>query len=79
MQQALYSRYDIAKKEKSKRVWHPFLSICFECAKKGGLEKEYNESDLRSFANENYGCEICGNNSGLSEVRVSYEVFKRLK
>jgi hypothetical protein len=75
-----YSRYDIAKNQLPKKKWWPLWLICYDCAKRVGITRSYESSNLRTLYDPDYpGCEACGKKDGLAEVRVSYEVCQKLR
>jgi hypothetical protein len=76
----LYNRYDIATKRQPKKEWWPNWLICYDCAKKVGITRSYEASELRTMYDKDYpGCEACGKQAELAEVRVSYGVCQKLR
>ena len=77
-----YSRYDIAKNKQPEKKWWPHCLICYDCAKRVGITRSYELSNLRTLydPDPDYpGCEACGKKDALAEVRVSYEVCQKLR
>jgi hypothetical protein len=75
----LYNRYDIAKNRQPKKKWWSRWLICYDCAKRVGITHSYEASDLRTLYDKDYpGCEVCGKQDGLAEVKVSYEIYQKL-
>ena len=76
----LYNRYDIAKNRLPKKKWWSNWLICYDCAKRVGITYLYTASDLRTMYDKDYpGCEACGKQDELAEVKVSYKICQKLR
>jgi hypothetical protein len=76
----IYSRYDIATGRIPKKTWFPYWLICGKCAKKYNVLESFNNLNLRTLAHEEEpGCELCGEKTGLHETFIPYVTHQKIQ